>query len=356
MRYGAFVQLWAARAGRGRVVAFTDSTIFSNFCVFEPGKSELWLGMLEWLNRTGGGDPRAWLWALAAALAVGGLLAARQWSGAWLALAAAAALGYAAGEGGAGALNSRAVPPPAQLGALVRVVVDRTVSDALLSKGGFIGGSREGFGIFEQWILRLGYFTARRAGDGAFGGDLLVVLHPSREPPAGWRDALVRYVEKGGRVLVVDSAENKASTANRLLEPFGLAVDAASNESGLLAASGESGLLVASGESGLLAASGESGQLAVPEGWPSVPVEAAREVSGGAVLARLNGKPVAAAVRRGKGTVTVLGFGSRFTDAVMGVTADTLPDAAMLKVYQLEYAILRAIVEDRLPGAMPAAP
>ena len=74
------------------------------------------------------------------------------------------------------------------------------------------------------------------------------------------------------------------------------------------------------------------------------------------MLARLNGKPVAAAVRRGKGTVTVLGFGSRFTDAVMGVTTDTLPDAAMLKVYQLEYAILRGIVEDHLPRAVPAAP
>jgi len=37
MRYGAFIQLWSTRHGRGRVLAFTDSTIFSNFCTFEPG-------------------------------------------------------------------------------------------------------------------------------------------------------------------------------------------------------------------------------------------------------------------------------------------------------------------------------
>ena len=51
MRYGAFIQLWSTRYGRGRVLAIADSTLFSNFCTFEPGKSELMLGMLEWLNR-----------------------------------------------------------------------------------------------------------------------------------------------------------------------------------------------------------------------------------------------------------------------------------------------------------------
>ena len=38
MRYGAFVQVWAARYGQGRAVAFTDSTIFSNFCVVSAGQ------------------------------------------------------------------------------------------------------------------------------------------------------------------------------------------------------------------------------------------------------------------------------------------------------------------------------
>ncbi len=39
----AFIQLWETRYGRGRVLAFTDSTIFSNFSTFEPGKAELML-------------------------------------------------------------------------------------------------------------------------------------------------------------------------------------------------------------------------------------------------------------------------------------------------------------------------
>src|SRR6185295_6446537 len=68
MRYGAFVQLWSTRRGGGRVLGFTDSTIFSNFCTFEPGKAELMLGMLEWLNHTDRiGNPR-WFLALLGAL------------------------------------------------------------------------------------------------------------------------------------------------------------------------------------------------------------------------------------------------------------------------------------------------
>src|ERR1041385_1995681 len=49
-RYGAFVQLLGVRFGEERVAAFPDSTIWSNFCYCEPGKSELSVGLVEWLN------------------------------------------------------------------------------------------------------------------------------------------------------------------------------------------------------------------------------------------------------------------------------------------------------------------
>ena len=58
-RYGSFVQMWTQRHLLGRVIGFTDSTQFSNFCLFDPGKSELFLGMTEWLNhRATHDDPR----------------------------------------------------------------------------------------------------------------------------------------------------------------------------------------------------------------------------------------------------------------------------------------------------------
>jgi hypothetical protein len=44
----------------------------------------------------------------------------------------------------------------------------------------------------------------------------------------------------------------------------------------------------------------------------------------------------------------------------MGVTGDAVPDAAMRQVYEFEFTLLQAIIEDRLPTAAlvppPAAP
>lgn len=57
---GSFVQAWSTESGDGRVLAFTDSTIMANFSFYEPGKSELFLGMLEWLNHEQGMST-AWL-------------------------------------------------------------------------------------------------------------------------------------------------------------------------------------------------------------------------------------------------------------------------------------------------------
>ncbi|MDR3120600.1 MAG: GldG family protein, partial [Clostridiales bacterium] len=51
VEFGAFIQCAALPYGKGRVLAFTDSTVFSNFWMHMKGKPELLLGSLEWLNR-----------------------------------------------------------------------------------------------------------------------------------------------------------------------------------------------------------------------------------------------------------------------------------------------------------------
>jgi hypothetical protein len=199
-------------------------------------------------------------------------------------------------------------------------VIDRTVCDGPLSKSGFIAGAEDGFGIFERWILRLGYFTSRRADQDAFVGNAVVFLYPEREVSAEFRQDLVAYVEAGGKALVVDSPANANSTANTLLHAFGLRVEPST---------------------------GLAGRLETPENWPAgVTVETAAEINGGTPLIRVGARPVAASARFGSGTVTVIGFGTRFTDAKMGVTGDVIPDASLRKVYELEFQLLRTIISD----------
>ena len=94
-RYGAWIQTWASRHGAGRVVAYTDSTQFSNFSTFEPGKIEVMMGMVEWLNRSGGFTAANILLLIAAAApALAAMMLARGWDSGWLVLIAAGVLGW----------------------------------------------------------------------------------------------------------------------------------------------------------------------------------------------------------------------------------------------------------------------
>ncbi len=50
MQTGLFCVAASSHFGRGRVVAFADSTVFSNFEIFYPGKYEFLVNTMEWLN------------------------------------------------------------------------------------------------------------------------------------------------------------------------------------------------------------------------------------------------------------------------------------------------------------------
>jgi hypothetical protein len=323
MRYGAFVQLWGVRHGKGRVLAFTDSTIFSNFSAFEPGKPELLLGMIEWLNyRDAIGSPRFVLSCLAVLLFAYGVVRFRRRPVPLLLLVAAGALGWVMTAMALAISNDKQMPVPGAVRPYTRIVIDRTACDGPLSKNGFITGSTNGFGIFERWILRLGYFTERAGGAEALSGDATVFLYPTKSVDADYKKRLLQYVENGGKVLIVDSPKNVGSSAAELLQLFGLSAEPIA---------------------------GQGGVLSVPAGWPAVPVEAAHEISGGKPLIHLDGKPVAASAQRGKGSVVVVGFGSRFSDVNMGVTGDVEPNEDLRKVFDLQFTLLRAMVQNTLP-------
>ncbi len=168
--------------------------------------------------------------------------------------------------------------------------------------------------------------SGRNAASRSQPADLLVITYPREEPSAEYLERLERYVSDGGKLLVIDSADNRGdadssrSTANALLERFGLALDEESSLSGTLTSDQLSG---------------------------GVPVEKATAVRGGEPFAAISGKTVGAWTRHGDGAVYVVGFGTRFSDLNMGVTGDTIPDDEMRKVYDLEFNLLRWIVEGR---------
>ncbi len=333
MRYGAFIQLWTTRHGGGRVAAWTDSTIFSNFSAFEPGKPELMLGMLEWLNHRSVLDRAALRWTvlavlgvLAAATLASGLYLARRQRIACVVVLAAGMFGAVAGSAVVVAAHRQAMPVPKPVRLMVRVILDRTVSDVPLSRGGFTQENGLGYGLLEQWIPRLGYFTARRSGTAAFQGDVLVVVCPQKSVSEEYRKGLVEFVANGGKLLVMDTPEVSGSTANSLLWPFGLAVNHSESR---------------------------KGKLGLADGWPGIPVQAICEVTGGQPFMWVEKLAVATRVSYSRGRVMAVGFASIMNDNGLGGHWMAEANAEMLTRSDLLFALVRALVEDQPVVAPP---
>jgi hypothetical protein len=196
-------------------------------------------------------------------------------------------------------------------------------------------GDGDGYGMLESWIARLACYTARREGSEVFSGDAMVVICPSRSVPEEFREKLGEYVEQGGKLLVIDSPENVGSTANSLLWPFGLSIHHDRTWQGKLSTAAQ---------------------------LPAVDVAAANEVIGGQAVGKLGGRPVAAAVKFGKGSVMAVGFGSLWNDRSMGEHApkeslDTAwglePNATVRARYDLLFGFLRSLLEGK---PLPATP
>ena len=327
MQFGAFIECWGTTAGSGRVLAFGDSTIWSNFTTFEPGKTELLRGMVNWLNRRSMLDAiwlsltlrtLLWLGALAAGLAASWLL----WGccDAWLTVIAAGAAGWTLTSLAIAGYTHAAmpVPTPKPEAKLAHVVIDRELSDVPMTRTGFVQGDGSGYGMIEQWIPRVGAHTRRETGRGVFRGDALVVICPSRSVPPWYCDQLERFVAGGGDLMVIDSPTNVGSTAASLLWPFGLSIE-----------------------------HGQAwqGTLAMADGWPGFRIEQALEVAGGEPIARLGELPVAAVTQHGEGRVIAVGFGPAIDDESLGNRWDLEPDTSMRARYDVVYQLARLLLD-----------
>ena len=137
------------------------------------------------------------------------------------------------------------------------------------------------------------------------------MICPTRRVDAVFRERLVRYVADGGKLLLLDSPENSASTADDLLRPFGLSI---------------------------LRNQAWQGTLTLKGQWPALHVDQAWEVAGGRPVATLGTRPIAAVAPKGKGLVMAVGFGALWNDAGMGFEWTEKPDTEMLSRYQAMFA------------------
>ncbi len=223
-RFGLLLQAAARRFGEGRILLFTDSTCFSNFCLFDDGKPELVSGMLDYLNRRG---RRYWpirMSVMLASLVALGVLILRYFKSLKPAIVFVIYLTLLLGIY-LGRVSSFVLYGQLTLSPEKAVLFDTSHSQATYSD--YFGLSdRQGADYTEFFIC------ARRVGLHPVASDLgkleqssplgIVIVEPSRQFSLNEVDALTSYVKQGGRLLILDSAFNRASSANQLLRSFGM--------------------------------------------------------------------------------------------------------------------------------------
>ncbi|MEM7309571.1 MAG: hypothetical protein AAF682_23045 [Planctomycetota bacterium] len=214
--HGQLVVAAAADAGRGRVVAFGDSTVLSSFSYFHDSHAEFVVRSIAWLNGSAPLLPWTRIAALVlAALALGGW-AMRVRERELATSAGVLSLGFLAAAWGAARLAGMAltVPSPGVPVTTVGFVVEGGYAWLPAVIGGRAETPDDGdFATFTQVPLKLGMETRIVPRDPAQldGLDVLVLLNPDTEHGQSeadpeWVAAVRAWAEAGGTLVVTKRA------------------------------------------------------------------------------------------------------------------------------------------------------
>ncbi|NNM28990.1 MAG: hypothetical protein HKO57_05675, partial [Akkermansiaceae bacterium] len=219
MDVGTFCIAAAAHHGRGRVMAWGDSTVFSNFEIFYPGKYEYLLNSMEWLNHrdslAGNLLRRAALVVLlgAAGVALWRRREPRAWAGI---LAVLAVTWFAARAVTAAAERARSsFPEPVQPMRALHFAARIDTPGYRLRDFTTEESYDRRYDIFIQWVLRTGVFSGfylldpgrenayydhlREAGEAVAG--LAVIVR--REDELEFIGAVAKELEEADRHLLI---------------------------------------------------------------------------------------------------------------------------------------------------------
>lgn len=364
--FGLFVQQGGVKYGKGRVALYTDSTCFSNFFMFIPGKPELALATVEWLNRM---NRFAWLNRLLFGLGVVSLVLAGNTIRRW-ALSQQALLGLCAGFLGLAMAillydghvrRSYALPEPHTH--YVHVAFESEHSAFTLPTTGLTRDHEISLHTFFVWTQRLGFFPSFEPTleDALAKGDLVVIANPGVPFEQDELDAIITYLGMGGRMLVLVDPLNQGAAPRQLLGSLAIRLVDPDDESPEQSTDSEGppGPEEPPAASDLHADREEhpaaSEQPVGPEGphldivtlEGDVIVPAARPTGlfGGTPLLHLSdGRTVLTQTRVGRGRAFVFSDYYLFTESMMGHTGETL-DARKRMIAEIEYWMLREILD-----------
>ena len=315
MSYGIFTQMAAVKHGKGRVLFFTDSTIFSNFWMFMSGKPELFLGSLNWLNR------RNFLAFLNYLLILAGLGFAvilmvlrpkYQINSLLMASLLWGVMGLGLGIISTYALNRLcyALPPPHTKFTTVAFDMEHSsieLPDKELNENAFTA-----YATFYVWTQRINLFprTAYTFDNAIKNTDIFCVINPKTRFSDLQLSKLFTFVSNGGKLLVMDNYASSESTANQVLQLFSMRFD---RQLWAQQVSCDTSHHI----------------VTVPQSYLSLD-------GGTTILTSDRGYRLAGSMHVGKGEVIAFSESQMFCDAAMGNT-NSFPNQSQLAIFKIEY-------------------
>jgi len=229
IEYGLLLQVAAVKHGEGRVLAFTDSTCFSNFCMFMDGYKDFNLGVIEYLNRE---NTYSYLNNIFTATAIISLIIAlyimknEKKANILFILLLVGILAFSCATPIFTSINSSNYQFPSASSDYTNICFEQEHSNTKIKHNPNTGFTSENnlYGTFFVWVQRVGYFPSleKRLTDAMDNGDAVVIINPIKSFADEEIEKITGYVKQGGEILLMDSALNTESTANELLQNFGI--------------------------------------------------------------------------------------------------------------------------------------
>ncbi len=374
MEFGLFPQAAGAAFGKGRVFLFTDSTVWSNFYMFIPGKPELLLGIIEWLNRENsllvGWWLRQALLILGCLTLLSALFKAAEFPGeqALLILLFTGLITMPVVSKAIEMSNRLNYPLPTPHTKFTQVAFESQYSHFELPVYHVTQQADHSYHTFYVWLQRLGLFPTLKTtyAQALQESDVVVVINPSRSFSASDLEQTDAFLQRGGRLFIIDDPRHHGHQhANELLGLFGVnmhptpnsladvrlfrtavdtntvkAIYAGVVQGGRPRLFAKAFLQKATNDNADRKAETDTGKLPVNiQLQPQIEKnEAQSRVDTTRIL------PVLATKNVGRGMLAALATSFLFTDKQMGSTMSR-PDDMRRRIYELEYWMFRDVLE-----------
>ncbi|RLI09991.1 hypothetical protein DRO25_03790 [Candidatus Bathyarchaeota archaeon] len=322
---GVFLQVVAVKYGKGRVVAFTDSTCFSNFCIFMDGYPSFNLMTIEYLNRVNFLDfINNMFFGLAIALFVVLIYLFVRYTKRAMAVFLFILVGltsFSISVPFFSYINKVNYPLPEPHTNFTKICFVEEYSDFSISSrhASLKVSSEKKFNTFFIWLQRMGYvpYVKKNLQEALRNGDAIVIINPVKHFSERDIKAIKDYLKNGGKVVLIDGILNTDSTANELLNNFNMRIGHAYHRE-------------------YLNSSINSKNVGIARPYLVI-------YGGNRTLSDKNGFTYVSFVDYGEGRVVAVVDSSMFSNAIMG-GAFTVPDASLMRIYNTEFYIFEDIV------------